>query len=174
MPTPNTSELLRVVTKLAVGPPLVAFPVPLAPTAPAPFVPEISTPVKLTTVIVETGAEMEKFAVTETLDNPEDANALQISDVPNCTFVRPTRTQVNPPPVTLLTTVFEPLPGLSAPTKASSNSFPEAVEKEGLVMLVLAAGLSLNTVASIMSVPGATAVDVKLTLATLALLTETF
>src|ERR1700720_2582120 len=50
-PTPNTQELLRVVTRLAVGAPVPALPVPVAPTAPEPFVPVVSTPLKVTTVI---------------------------------------------------------------------------------------------------------------------------
>jgi len=40
-----------VVVKLAVGAPPLLFPAPVAPIAPEPFVPEVSTPVKVITVI---------------------------------------------------------------------------------------------------------------------------
>jgi hypothetical protein len=50
---PSTREPLRVVMRLAVGRAGLPFPVPTAPTAPLPFVPEVSTPVKLITVIEE-------------------------------------------------------------------------------------------------------------------------
>ena len=40
LPTPKTQELFCVVTKLAVGAPVVALPVPVAPMAPDPFVPD--------------------------------------------------------------------------------------------------------------------------------------
>ena len=39
------------VVRFAVGPPLLLFPVPTAPIAPEPFVPEVSAPVKVITVI---------------------------------------------------------------------------------------------------------------------------
>ena len=64
-PTPTTHEPLRVVLKLAVGAPLLEFPVPVAPTAPEPFVPEVSTPVKVITVI-DDATLCESVAVTFT------------------------------------------------------------------------------------------------------------
>src|SRR5579864_1752714 len=51
LPTPKTHELCRVVTSAAAGAPGFAFPLPVAPTAPEPFVPDASTPLKLMTVI---------------------------------------------------------------------------------------------------------------------------
>jgi hypothetical protein len=52
-----------------------------APIAPAPFVPEVSTPVKLITVI-EDATLWDRLAVTTTLLNGAGVNARQISDVP--------------------------------------------------------------------------------------------
>ena len=63
--TPTTQEPLRVVVKLAVGAPLREFPVPVAPIAPEPFVPEGSAPVKVITVI-EDVTLWESVAVTFT------------------------------------------------------------------------------------------------------------
>src|SRR5437870_3986111 len=51
LPTPNTHELARVVSSVAVGAPGRAFALPVAPIAPDPFVPDAFTPVKVTTVI---------------------------------------------------------------------------------------------------------------------------
>ena len=48
--TPITQEPLRVVVRLAVGAPALEFAVAVAPIAPDPLVPEVSTPVKLITV----------------------------------------------------------------------------------------------------------------------------
>ena len=65
LPTPTTKEPPRLVTSVAVGAPGLAFPVPIAPMAPKPFVPEVSTPVKLITVIEET-TRCDSVAVTVT------------------------------------------------------------------------------------------------------------
>ena len=107
LPTPTTSEPLRVVTSVAEGAPAVAFPVPVAPMAPEPPVPDVSTPVKLITVIDE-ATLWESVAVAVALFNTDGARVRQTSDVPRCTLVLRTSTQVRPPPVTLLTVVLVP------------------------------------------------------------------
>ena len=81
-----TNELALVVTREAVGAPLLEFPVPFAPMAPDPFVPVVSTPVKLITVIEETVLR-DRVAVTVTLVSGDGAKARQISAVPRCVFV---------------------------------------------------------------------------------------
>jgi hypothetical protein len=116
----------------------LAFPVPTAPIAPAPFVPDGSTPVKLSTVMDE-ATLCDNVAVTVTPLNADGANARQISAVPNCTLVRWTSTHVRPPPVTLVTVVLGDV-ALSVEINARSSSFPDAVEKTG-VLTVLAAAL---------------------------------
>src|SRR6185436_13540769 len=99
LPTPNTQELSRVVTSVAVGAPLERLAAAVAPIAPAPLTPEVSTFAKLTTVSIdETGCESE--AVTIAFVSRAGANARQISLVPRCTFVRPTSVQLRPAPVT--------------------------------------------------------------------------
>jgi hypothetical protein len=70
-----------VVVRLAVGAPRVEFPVPVAPIAPEPFVPVVSTPAKLITV-KEQPKLWEIVAVTVALLNGDGANARQISEVP--------------------------------------------------------------------------------------------
>ena len=135
-PTPITNELLRVVTKEALGAPVDAFPVPTAPMAPEPFVPEVSTPAKLMTVI-EDVTFCERVAVTDTVLSGIGAKARQISAVPFCVRVLLTSTQVRPAPEMLFTLVL--VPNLqSAATRARSNSFPLLVEKAGEVTLELA------------------------------------
>jgi len=91
----------------AVGPPEDALPVPVAPTAPEPFVPEVSTPVKLITVI-EAATDWERVAVTVTALKALGAKARQISASPLCTFVRAIGTQVRFPPAIFVTVVFAP------------------------------------------------------------------
>jgi hypothetical protein len=51
LPTPNIQELLRVVTRLAVGAPRLALLDAVAPTAPAPLVPDGSVPANAMTVM---------------------------------------------------------------------------------------------------------------------------
>jgi hypothetical protein len=80
-PTPTTKEEARVVTKVAAGAPEPAFPLPVAPIAPEPFVPEVSTPLKLISVMEET-ILCDRFAVTLTALSGEVENARQISAVP--------------------------------------------------------------------------------------------
>jgi hypothetical protein len=75
--------------------------------APEPLVPEGLTPTKLITVKEETTA-CERLAVTVAPFSGEVAKARQISDVPPCTLVRRTRTQVKPPPEMPVTVVLAP------------------------------------------------------------------
>ena len=107
MPTPNTHELARVVTTVAVGAPAGLFALRVAPMAPEPFVPELSTPVKVITVMEETTL-WDSVAVTATLVRGDGAKARQISAVPLWTLVLTTSAQVNPPPATLVTEVLVP------------------------------------------------------------------
>ena len=107
MPIPNTQELFRVVTSEALGAPDGALAVPVAPMAFAPLVPEVSTPVKLRTVMDDTTL-CDTVAVTDTLLSGALANALQISAVPLCTFVRLTSVQFSAPPVIPKTVVLVP------------------------------------------------------------------
>jgi hypothetical protein len=109
LPTPNTHELLCVVASVAVGAPDVLLALRVAPIAPDPLVPDVSTPVKLTTVS-EDATGCDNVAVTETALNGAGANVLQISDVPLCALVRTTSTHVNPAPATLVTVVLVPDP----------------------------------------------------------------
>ena len=69
------------VTRLALGAPVDALPVPIAPTAPEPLVPVVSTPLKLIRVIEEATLWV-RVAVTLTLLRVEVAKARQISEVP--------------------------------------------------------------------------------------------
>src|SRR5690349_2976956 len=103
----------------------------MAPIAPDPFVPEVSTPLNVMTVSDET-VPCDSVAVTVALVNGEVANARQISLSPACTFVRTTNCHVSPPPVTPVTLV----PPKSAATNASSSSLPDDVENDGLVTVV--------------------------------------
>src|SRR5689334_5662000 len=80
-PTPITKDSAEVVTRLAVGPPELALPLPVAPIAPEPFVPDTVTPLKLITVIEETTL-CDKVAVTLALLSAVVERARQISDVP--------------------------------------------------------------------------------------------
>ena len=107
-PTPNTSDLARVATSVAEGAPGLAFPVPIAPIAPDPFVPDRSAPVKLTTVSDEV-TDCASVAVTETFVSFAAAKARQISAVPSCTFVRLTSCHVNPPPAIPVTVTGVPV-----------------------------------------------------------------
>src|SRR3984957_16823847 len=172
-PTPKTHEAFRVLTKLAVGAPLAAFPVPGEPTPPDPFTPDVSTPVKVTTVI-EAIWLLDKVALTETFVSGVDANVRQISDVPLCTLVRSTNAQVSPAPVMLLTVVFVPELGASVATKASSSSLLDFVENVGLTMVVLLVDLSVKTIASVATTPAVDAAEVKLIPVRLTLFTVTF
>src|ERR1044071_2215255 len=102
-----TRELPAVVVKLAVGAPDVALPLPVAPIAPEPPVPDALTPVKLRMVIEETTL-CDSVAVTVTLLSVVGAKARQISELPRCPFVRTANVQVKPAPEMLLTVVFVP------------------------------------------------------------------
>src|SRR6185295_17772078 len=98
LPTPNTQELLRVVTSVAVGAPAAALPDAIAPIAPDPLAPDRSTFEKLAIVIDDT-VGCDSVAVTATPVSAVGAKARQISLVPACTFVRPTSAHVRPAPV---------------------------------------------------------------------------
>ena len=99
LPTPNTQEPAPVVTSVVAGAPEPAERLALAPTPLA--------PVKLITVI-DDNTLCESVAVTLAPLKGDPANARQISDEPLCAFVRTTKLQVSPPPVTLFTVVFAP------------------------------------------------------------------
>jgi hypothetical protein len=114
--------------------------------APDPFVPDVSTPVKLTTVI-DPAPLCDVVAFTVTLDRGVDAKARQISAVPSCTFVRRTKVQVSPAPVTPVTVT--PGDGPSAEMNASNNSFAAVVENDGDVMLGFEAERSVETMTSV-------------------------
>src|SRR5205085_440231 len=86
LPTPIINEPARVLVSVAAGTPGFAFPVPVAPIAPEPFEPEISTPEKVTTV-TEATTLWERVAVTVIFVRGEGAKARQISEVPFCPFV---------------------------------------------------------------------------------------
>src|SRR5688572_4250307 len=101
LPTPKTHELARVVVNVAVGAPLGEFADTVAPIAPDPLTPEVSTPVKLTTSSDDV-VFCAIVAVTATLVSAVGANARQISDTPRWTFVRTTSSQVSPAPETLV------------------------------------------------------------------------
>jgi hypothetical protein len=96
-----------VVVSPAVGAPEDLFALAVAPIAPEPFVPDVSTPLKLRSVIVE-ATLCESVAVTEILLRRDGAKARQISDVPLCALVRTTNAHVKPAPLTLFTVVFAP------------------------------------------------------------------
>jgi hypothetical protein len=119
--------------------------------APEPFVPEVSTPVKLITVIEETTL-CDSVAVTVTAFNGEAEKARQISAVPGWTLVLSTRTQVSPAPATLITVVLDE-ETLSAEINASNSSLPEVVEKAGVLIVVLAVPWSFDAFASIPMAP---------------------
>ncbi|MGJ0483524.1 MAG: hypothetical protein ACR65R_03185 [Methylomicrobium sp.] len=148
LPTPNTHEPLRVVVRLAVGKPDAAFALALAPIAPEPFVPEVSTPVKVT-IVREAAVLLDRVAVTATLVSTPGANARHTSAVPRWVLVRCTNTQVRLPPVMLETVVLVPEVGASVATNASSNSFVEFVENVGEERVVLEVLRSVDVFTSI-------------------------
>src|SRR5437868_1853277 len=82
LPTAMSSELLRVVVNCRVGAPVAPLFDPTFPTAFAPFVPVESIPLKLMTVMLEV-TFCDRVAFTDTLVRVVEANARQISDVPN-------------------------------------------------------------------------------------------
>jgi hypothetical protein len=150
-----------VVTSVAVGAPFEALALFVAPIAPEPFVPVVFTPVKLKTVI-DDATLFESVAVTVAWLNGEVAKARQISELPLCAFVRTTSVQVMPPPLILLTVVFVP-ERKSVATKARSNSFPDAVEKAGVVTVLLAVFWSTEIFASMPIAPHAGLAKARLT-----------
>ena len=112
----------------AVGAPEAALLPPVAPIAPEPPVPDVSTPVNVTTVI-EAATLCDRVAVTVALLKTAGAKARQISAVPSWVLVRFTSVQVRLPPVTPVTVT--PLVVASLETNASSNSFVLAVVNAG-------------------------------------------
>src|SRR5436853_250821 len=77
LPTPNTQEWLRVVTRDALGARGFSVPAPVAPIARDPFVRDVSTPVKLATVI-EAATLCDVVALTVTLYSLLGAKARQM------------------------------------------------------------------------------------------------
>jgi hypothetical protein len=146
LPTPNTHESLRVVTTLALGAPDDALLLAVAPIAPDPLIPDVSTPVKLTTVMEDRTA-LDSVAVTEMFDNGDGANARQISDVPRWAAVRTTSSQVSPPPLTLVTNASLP-PARDVATNANSSSFAAVVENVGEAAIALLVVAFRDTVTS--------------------------
>ena len=170
-PTPITQELFRVVVREALGAPGFAFPVPVAPIAPEPPVPDVSTPVKVMTVM-EAETLCDNVAVTATLVRVAGAKARQISAVPLCALVRLTRVQVRPAPVTLVTVMVDALPSVA--TNASSSSFALVVEKAGEARVV---DFVLRFVETVLSIAGPVALlddEVKFTMDTFRLFKVTF
>lgn len=74
-------------TRLALGAPALLLAAALAPIAPDPLMPDMSTPAKLTTVIDDVTL-CERWAVTLIPVNGDGAKARQISAVPICTLLR--------------------------------------------------------------------------------------
>jgi hypothetical protein len=147
LPTPITREFFLVVSKFAVGAPRFELPVPVAPIAPEPFVPDTSTPIKLMTVIDETTL-CERVAVTVAAVRGVGANARHISEVPLCVFVLTTRAQFSAAPATPDTIVFVPVTQ-SVEINASNNSLPDVVERLDVATVELAVPRSTDTFASI-------------------------
>jgi hypothetical protein len=107
----------------------------MAPIAPEPFVPEVSTPVKLT-MVSEAATERDNVAVTVAFVSVAGAKARQISDVPAWALARLTSAQTSPPPATAVTVVV-PVAAPSVATNARRSSLPAAVENAGLAIVVL-------------------------------------
>jgi hypothetical protein len=86
------------------------------------------------TTVIEAATLCDSLAVTVTLERADAAKARQISAVPNCAFVRRTSAHVRLAPVTPVTVIPAEFPSVA--TKASSNSFPEAVLNVGVAIVV--------------------------------------
>lgn len=151
-PTPNTTEFARVVVSVAEGAPEAAFAVAVAPIAPDPLVPVVSTPVKLTTAMDDCTV-CEKVAVTVIFVSAVGAKARHISAVPCCVFVRCTSTHVRLPPVTLFTVVVAAVP-FPLEINASNNSFVAEVENAAVARVVPVVVPSVKIVWSIATPPG--------------------
>jgi hypothetical protein len=130
-----------VVVRLAVGAPEGALASLVLPIAPDPPTPDLSVPVRVTTVM-EAAALCERLAFTLTLDRAEVANARHISAVPSCKLARCTNAQVSPAPLTPVTAMPEEF--ASVEMNASKSSLPVAVEKVGEVILTLALERSVD------------------------------
>jgi len=138
------------VVRLAVGAPVDELPVPVAPMAPEPPVPEVLAPVKVTTVS-EPELEADRVAVTVALVSTAGANARHTSAVPSCVLVRLTSVQVRLPPVMPVTVVLAPEPELSAATNASNSSLAAEVVKAAVTIVLELLALSFVTVLSMAS-----------------------
>jgi hypothetical protein len=146
LPTPNTQDPFRVVVSETDGAPEEAlFPFVL-PIAPEPLVPLVSAPVNVTRVM-DAATLCDRVALTVTAESEAEAKARQISAVPIWPFVRLTSAQVTPAPLTPVTLMPEEL--ASVETNASSSSFPDFVENEGEVMLVLWLERSVEVIVSV-------------------------
>jgi hypothetical protein len=82
LPTPTITDPARVVVSVAVGAPEAALFDAVAPIAPDPFVPVVSTPLKAITVNEDETAR-DSVAVTIMFVSAFGANARQISEVPD-------------------------------------------------------------------------------------------
>ena len=126
--------IARVVVRVAEGAPVAAFAVAVAPIAPDPLVPVVSTPVELT--VIDDCTDCENVAVTVPLVSAVDAKHAENSNVPSCVFVRCTNTHVRLAPATPLTVVVVAVP--FARIKASSSSLVEEVENVAMASVVAA------------------------------------
>ena len=172
---PTTIEFARVVVSGGLWVrPMRAAPLAVAPIAPDPFVPVVSIPLNDSTLMKCRDALRERGGERSRSSRLPGANARQISAVPFCVFVRLTRTQVRPPPVTFVTVVAAALT-LSAATSASSSSFVAVVENEGDTTVVAEFDRPSATFTSRAGID-AFAVAVKLTAVTFApaIVTERF
>jgi len=139
----------------------LALPLPVAPMAPDPPVPVVSTPANVTTVI-EAATLCERVALTDAPLRVVVLNARQISAVPNWVLVRRTSVQVRVPPVALATALtVTPAVLASVAMNASSNSFAFVVVNVGEVMVVDDVLRSVETVWSMVNC----AVEVKFAVA---------
>lgn len=139
--------MARVVTSVAVGAPDDPLPVPVAPIAPEPLVPDVSTPVKLITVM-DAATDCDSVAVTVTALKGFAENVLQISAVPFCVFVRLARTHVRLPDDIPVTVIVCPV-ALSLEMNAKRSSLPDAVEIGDDAIVVLEFERFVETVTSI-------------------------
>ena len=133
-------------TSDAVGAAADPLPPAVAPMAPEPLVPDVSTPVKLITVM-DAAADCDSVAVTFTALNGFAENARQISAVPFCVLVRRASTHVKLPADTPVTVILCPV-ALSVEMNARSSSLPDAVEIGGDAIVVLALERFVETVTS--------------------------
>ena len=147
-------------TNVAVGAPGFALALPVAPIAPDPFVPDVSTPLKLITVI-DAATLCEIVAVTVRLLRVVVAKARQISEVPFCALVRSTSCQVRPVAVTFVMVVVPEM--LSVAMSASSNSLGAVVDTAAAIVVAFVER-AVETFASMVSVGAVCAVKLAVPL----------